>query len=188
MPANIVTIDHALPDKICEDFIRKFDSDPQVQPDPQPEYSKRIFLYLSDKPEWMNILIEIQAVADKLVKDYFSYPEPYAESARHDWFDDGYVLAHYRPGEGCALHDDGQVAGSGVRLATLLFFLNTAKGGETVFPAQKVSITPQQGRAVLFPPTLRYPHFVPPTKSDRYILQTWIIDPTLEVVAKEVWD
>ena len=183
MSQNIKIFQNALPKELCDRLMAKFNDDADVRSDPQPDYSTREFLFLSDKSSWSSALLKVSEFAHSVVGDYFTYPPPYEEFSRTEWFDDGYVLARYKPGDISALHDDGQVAGGHVRLATLLFYLNSVSdGGETYFPLQDIKVAPEQGAAVLFPPTLHYPHEVLPPKQDRYILQTWIVDPYLLVV------
>ena len=185
MPQNIRILDTALTPELCQALIHRFTQDSRVEQDPQPDYSERLFLFLSDKPDWLELLNKVEIVSNQIVGDYFAYPPPYDVHSRKDWFDDGYVLAHYRKNDVCAMHDDGQVPGGAVRLATLLFYLNDAEGGETHFPLQGMKVAPKQGRAVIFPPTLQYPHEVLPAGSDRFILQTWITDPELLVLHRD---
>ena len=105
-----------------------------------------------------------------------------------EWGDDGFVMACYDVGHKCVLHVDGQSFVEGqnqLRIATFLFYLNTVdKGGETHFPLQKVKVKPEKGKAILFPPMHTHPHEVLRTSSPRYILQTWITDPSLMVVSR----
>jgi prolyl 4-hydroxylase len=45
----------------------------------------------------------------------------------------------------------GHLSRGGQRVATVIMYLNTPeKGGETIFPAAKVTVTPKKGSAVLF--------------------------------------
>ena len=174
-------IDTALPTDLCQPLISRFKSDSRVVPDPQPDYSTRQYLYLSDKSEWTKICQQVAAISHQLVDNYLDF----VQSGLEDWFDDGYVMAHYRAGDSCTMHDDGQCPvppNNGLRYLTLLYYLNDVEtGGETHFPVQNTKITPKQGRAILFPAMLTHPHEVLTTKADRYILQTWITDPALFV-------
>jgi len=72
-----------------------------------------------------------------------------------------------------------------LRLATVLFFLNSAEGGELEFPLQETSIEPVQGRGIMFPVEASYPHRVREARSDRFVLQTWLTDPRYAVVDVE---
>lgn len=178
MPQYIRTFPNALTAELCEKLMEAFDRDGDVAPDPQPDYSTRQFIYASDKPRWADLLYPVGLISNDLLSEYFTNFGP------DHWFDDGYVMAKYAPGDTLALHDDGQCPDpphNGLRLVTLLYYLNDAEGGETYFPNQKVKVKPKQGTAVIFPAMLTHPHEVLEAKSPRYILQTWIIDPDLVV-------
>ena len=176
----IKTFDNAMPESLCNRLIKKFNEDKRVKPDPQPSYSTREFIFASDKKDWLPILYEVTEIGNRLTMDYFQG----LGGMIHDWFDDGYVIARYRKGDTCVLHNDDQsvqVPCNSLRYATLLFYLNTVEGGETFFPQQEIKVSPKQGRAVMFPAMLTHPHEVLSPESDRYIIQTWITDPEMVV-------
>jgi len=189
---DIRQVPKALSVELCQALITQFMKDRRVEADPQSDYSTRRFLYLSDKPEWMSLMDQVQSIADQLVANYFAHFACEDSTGPTDWFDDGFVLAHYRPGDTCVLHDDGQnpePPHNGFRMATLLFYLNDVnEGGETVFPRQNLAVSPELGKAILFPATYAYPHRVVSPTNDRYVLQTWIIDPGMVVNRRESWD
>lgn len=183
MPRYIQAMDDVLSPDVCKRLIAGFRADKRVAPDPQPEYSRRRYLYLSDKPDWKELNAAATRAALLVMERYFEI----LGCGPEEWLDDGWVLARYAPGDRCALHDDGQCAEesrNGLRLATLLFYLNDAPGGETFFPAQDVRVRPVQGRAVVFPPWYTHPHEVLPCGGERFILQTWITDTELKVVQR----
>ncbi|MEI8026937.1 MAG: 2OG-Fe(II) oxygenase [Pseudomonadota bacterium] len=185
MPGHIKTFKNALPAALCREAISLFEKDSRVKPDPQPDYSKRHFLKLTGTPGWQDIERRMQKHMDAVTQSYFAPIRGLEEIAIPEWSDDGLVMSRYNPGDICALHVDGQTAapsGNGLRLATLLFFLNTVeKGGETWFPFQKTKVKPELGTAVMFPVSFTHPHEVLKTYEKRYIIQTWIIDPYLVV-------
>jgi hypothetical protein len=189
MPRYIKVYNNALPKEFCQRLIAKFEADPNVQPDPQPNYSTRHYLNISRQREWRMICAELLEHANNITEKYFKLPAKYQSSGPEEWIDDGYVIARYAPGDKCAFHADGQSAEpgrNGLRLATQLFYLNTVtKGGETSFPLQKVKVKPQMGKAIMFPPGITHPHEVLASKQVRYILQTWITDPDHIVVSNE---
>ena len=55
----IKVFDEVIPPDLCEKIIQSFEKDDRVQPDGQPEYSTRRMLFLSDKKEWMNIVMNV---------------------------------------------------------------------------------------------------------------------------------
>jgi len=180
MSKYIKNFENALSEDLCNRLIKKFESDKRVEQDPQPDYSTRTFIYASDKADWSPIINEVNDVANKLTESYFRQLGTLVE----DWFDDGFVLAKYKEGDTCALHDDCQsttAPSNGLRYATLLFYLNTVDAGETCFPNQGIRVKPKRGSAIMFPAMLTHPHEVLSPMSDRYILQTWIIDPEMVV-------
>lgn len=181
----IQTFDNALSPKLCQDLISSFEQDERVAQDQQLDYTTRQYLFLSDKPEWQNLCMSLSQIANDIVYQYFDRPDHMAETRPADWMDDGFVMACYKPGDTIALHTDGQCPNppqNGLRLATLLFFLNdVAVGGELNFPLQKEAFAPKAGRAVIFPPDHMHPHEVLAPETDRYIVQTWITDPILQI-------
>jgi hypothetical protein len=188
MPQYIKTFDDALSQELCSQLIKKFDQDKRTQADPQPEYSKRHYIYTSDKADWANLNQEVSLVANELTEAYFYRPGRLRLTSPSDWFDDGWVMARYDSGDTCALHDDAQSSepgNNGLRYATILFYLNDTEGGETSFPMQEVQISPKRGRAIMFPAMLTHPHEVLRSEAKRYIYQTWIVDTELKVVLEE---
>jgi hypothetical protein len=70
----------------------------------------------------------------------------------------------------------GQVAAQ--RFMTAFIYLNTTDGGETVFPNLDISIAPEPGKLLAFPPIWLFPHAGrPPTSSPKYILHTYLCYP-----------
>ena len=189
MSDQIQSYPGVLSPEFCNSFIEKFENHQAVKADPQPEYSTRRMLFLSDKKEWSLNCMKLAAKADALVEQYFHRPDSMAETRPAEWLDDGFVMACYDPGAVCALHADGQCAEppyNGHRIATLLFFLNdVAEGGEIHFPLQNISIKPEQGKGIIFPPGYFHPHEVLAPKTKRYIVQTWITDAEMVINYRE---
>lgn len=189
MPRYIKVIPDAIPEEFCEALIRKFDQDAAQKDDPQPEYSTRRYINISREMSWMKEVAKATQIADPYIETYFRLPEPYTPASIAEWINDGFIVAKYAPGDVCGFHDDAQtaVAGeNGLRYLTVIFFLNDVpEGGELHFPVQGVKIKPVKGTVVLFPAQLTHPHEVLATKSDRYVLQTWVTDVNLMVVARD---
>jgi hypothetical protein len=185
----IRTFDNALNPHYCKKLIEKFDQDKHVQADPQPDYSRRLYLEISQQPAWLTLLSTLVVTTNELAAAYFSMPQAPRDLVVPDWSDDGYVMAKYQKGDDLALHADGQSTEfphNGLRIATALYFLNDCEGGELYFPIQDIRISPKLGSAVFFPPDHWFPHEVLRTKTSRYIAQTWLTDPELEVNERRV--
>ena len=88
------------------------------------------------------------------------------------------IMKRYRPGqnEEFQLHFDAVDFRSN-RYLVLLWYLNdVAEGGETSFPALELSIKPQTGRLLMFPPYWMYQHQgLPPVSEEKYILSTYLL-------------
>jgi hypothetical protein len=185
VPQYIKTFDDVLDRDICERLITRFDQDDRVTDDPQPDYSTRTYLNLSMYSDWLSEIMPLVEASNIIAAEYFRRPPGLEESGIAEWMDDGYIMARYDKGDDLVLHVDGQNGeepNNGVRLASLVFFLNDCDGGETYFPLQNRKIKPMRGRAVIFPPGHTHPHEVLEALSPRYIVQTWLTDPALKVV------
>ena len=185
MDPSIRVYPGTLPRKLCQSTIKKFGQDKNASKDPQPDYSTRKFMKITDFKNWNDTAEQFYQYVDQVTSAYFRPKRGLEEVAIPEWSDDGLVMAHYRPGDSCAMHVDGQLPHPPInflRIATLLFFLNDVKkGGELHFPLQKTRIRPTAGTAIIFPPHHTHPHEVIKTGEDRYIMQAWIVDPTLKV-------
>ncbi len=89
-----------------------------------------------------------------------------------------FVIKRYRPGqqEQFQLHFDAINYVSN-RYLVLLWYLNdVAVGGETEFPHLKLTVKPETGRLLIFPPYWMYQHQgLPPVSGDKYILSTYLL-------------
>ncbi len=180
MPRYIKSYPNAVSPDLCQQIIDKFMADKRVKADPQPNYSTRHFVFASDKKDWSPLVRRITEISNGVTQEYFKS----IGAQIFDWFDDGYVIARYRTGDVCTLHDDGQSTQPPcnlLRYATLLIYLNSVEGGETVFPQQQVKVQPEQGKIVMFPAMMTHPHEVLSPRGDRFIMQTWVTDPVMAV-------
>lgn len=107
--------------------------------------------------------------------------------------DSGYTVVKYEIGEGCLCHFDGLFDPSGLyphpRAWAVTIFLNDVEvGGENVFTRQQVSVRPRQGACIVYPgPFDRYIHSVnAPSSAPRYVLTTWLHDPSDEELISKV--
>ena len=75
------------------------------------------------------------------------------------------------------IHTDVQDHDSAKRYLAFLIYLNEDfKGGETDFPYNKLTIKPETGKVLVFPPTWQYPHIGMPVKSGKpkYVMSTYL--------------
>lgn len=88
------------------------------------------------------------------------------------------VMKRYRPGhdEQFQKHFDS-IYDFANRYLVLFWYLNdVTEGGETVFPQLEMTVTPRQGRMLVFPPYWMYQHAgLPPVSGDKYILSTYLL-------------
>jgi prolyl 4-hydroxylase len=88
------------------------------------------------------------------------------------------VMKRYRPSrdEQFELHFDAIHYVSN-RYLVMLWYLNGVEvGGETEFPHLKLSVKPEAGRLLMFPPYWMYQHRgMPPISGDKYILSTYLL-------------
>ncbi|MGD0866613.1 MAG: 2OG-Fe(II) oxygenase [Rhizomicrobium sp.] len=90
-------------------------------------------------------------------------------------------LKRYQPGgqDSFETHVDvmGQMAAR--RFMTAIIYLNAPSGGETVFPNLDLSVAPEPGKFIAFPPLWLFPHAgLPPKATSKYILHTYLCYPT----------
>jgi len=64
------------------------------------------------------------------------------------------------------------------RFMTAFIYLNAPAGGETVFPNLGISVAPEPGKLLAFPPMWLFPHAgLPPKSNPKYILHTYLCYP-----------
>lgn len=97
-----------------------------------------------------------------------SFPEEYAL--------EGFRIKCYRSGTGDCfpLHTDSGSREMSTRFLAMLFYLNDSDAG-TEFPLENLLVEAKQGRVVIFPPGLQWPHRgLEPVQGDKYILSTYL--------------
>ncbi|MDH3563518.1 MAG: 2OG-Fe(II) oxygenase, partial [Gammaproteobacteria bacterium] len=91
--------------------------------------------------------------------------------------DIGYNMQRYQPGEYYHWHVDGGPGEFSQRQLVAIWYLNDVEGpgGETEFALQEVSIKPEEGKLILFPPFWTHIHrAVPMEQGVKYIATTWV--------------
>jgi hypothetical protein len=90
----------------------------------------------------------------------------------------GYQVQRYLPGEYYHWHIDGGSHQFSQRQLVVLWYLNDVPGpgGETEFLYQGVSVRPQRGKMILFPPFWTHEHRAARLHDGvKYIATTWVV-------------
>lgn len=85
-------------------------------------------------------------------------------------------IVRYKPGDYYRRHSD-EVFDKAYRYFSVVCYLNEDfEGGHTSFPPLNYSVTPQRGKAIIFPST--YVHCAEPvTSGEKYVLVSWLTGP-----------
>ncbi len=175
-------IKNALPDFLCDDMVARFEENQADQYQGRvgssmtdnTELKKTTDLVASGKEHWKDVdnnLFRSLAMALKSFKHKYPY---FADMSRFK--DMGYNLQRYQPGEYYHWHVDADNLELASRQLVALWYLNDVEqGGETDFIHQQISITPEKGKLVLFPPFWTHEHRAAVVeKGTKYIATTWI--------------
>lgn len=172
--------DLALPAKLCDGLVDDF-----KKAQGQQRVGGREAQLGFEQSAWTEI--DLGALADGALKGYFlnqmsqqldaynnkfQFPVPIPFSGKMAEL----CIKRYRPGsDRFQVHFDsiGPVAN---RYLVFLWYLNDVQeGGETYFPQLNVSITPRQGRLLIFPPYWMYQHQGnAPKCGEKYILSSYL--------------
>ena len=172
----------ALPAAWCEEMIRRFEAHPEQQnagrigqvQNLDQGIKKTMDLVVSDKEDWKDVdqvLFRCLAAALKEFRETF----PYFKGRFKDM---GYQIQRYVPGEYYHWHIDGGSHEFSQRQLVALWYLNDVPGpgGETQFIYQDVSVRPEQGKLVLFPPFWTHEHRANLLQQGvKYIATTWVV-------------
>lgn len=99
---------------------------------------------------------------------YHSFPE--------DFSMEGFRIKAYRANSGDCfpIHCDNNRREMSTRFLAFLFYLNDSDAG-TEFPLDDITVEAKQGRLVIFPPGLQWPHIGhEPRANDKYIMSTYL--------------
>ena len=178
----IFEIRSALALDICREMIQRFEhhADEQYpgrigQTAQHDDSIKRSTdLVLSGKPHWQDLDRELFRSLNRALAE-FKRHYPFFDGAFKDM---GYAIQRTDPGEFYHWHIDGGSHEFAVRQLVAIWYLNdlAGQGGETEFEYQQVSITPEAGKLLLFPPFWTHRHRGATLKSGRkYIATTWVV-------------
>ena len=131
-------------------------------------------LVVSGKPDWKDVdtlLFRSLAAVMKVFREHHPF-------FRGRFKDMGYAIQRTLPGEFYHWHIDGGSHSFADRQLVVLWYLNDVPGpgGETEFSYQRVKITPEGGKMLLFPPFWTHEHRgVTLQHGVKYIATTWVI-------------
>ncbi len=171
-----------IPADWCEEIIRRFEAHPEQQragvigqTQGEDQAIKRTMdLVISDKPEWKDVdqlFLRCMGAAIQEFRETFPF-------FKGPFKDMGYQVQRYQPGEFYHWHIDGGSHQFADRQLVALWYLNDVPGpgGETQFLYQDVSIRPEQGKMVLFPPFWTHEHRSAELHEGvKYIATTWVL-------------
>lgn len=178
----IYEIKNALSGELCRDMIRRFEANTDQQyagriGQGQAEESsikKTTDLRISGRADWKDV---DQALMQSLSRAFSEFGRAFPFFAANSFKDIGYNMQRYQPGEYYHWHVDGGPGEFSQRQLVALWYLNAVEGpgGETEFPLQEVSVKPEEGKLVMFPPFWTHVHrAVTMEKSVKYIATTWV--------------
>ena len=172
----------ALPGEVCREMVRRFEACTPEQ------YAGRVGhhaaldasvkrstdLVMSGKSHWKDL---DGALFQSLVAGLD------ALTRHHPFFggrfkDIGYAVQRTGPGEFYHWHIDGGSHELSHRQLVAIWYLNdvAGSGGETEFRYQAVTVTPEEGKLVLFPPFWTHEHRgVLLERGVKYIATTWVV-------------
>jgi hypothetical protein len=172
----------ALPPAFCDEVIRRFEAHPEQQyagrigqlRAEDASVKKTTDLVVSNKPDWKDVdqmFFRSLGTAMLELREAFPY-------FKGPFKDIGYQVQRYRPGEYYHWHIDGGSHELSQRQLVALWYLNDVPGpgGETDFLFQQVSVRPERGKLVLFPPFWTHEHRAAELRDGlKYIATTWVV-------------
>ncbi len=159
----------------CQALIDRFEAAPALQENTPADRAFR-FVELNVSRHWPEVESQVFGVMMDRIQDYWQalevgpcWPKKVdVEKLRlKRYLPDG--RDHFPP------HVDVTNAEESRRFLTAILYLNQTGGGETVFPALDLTVTPAPGRMVVFPPLWLFLHAgLPPRGQAKYILHRYL--------------
>lgn len=176
---------NALPDFLCENMVARFEQNQQdqyagrigqtIHNDQRIKKTTDLVVSGSDKPHWEDVDNNLHRSLGIALRE-FRERYPFFKGPFKDM---GYNLQRYLPGEYYHWHIDGGSHDFADRQLVAIWYLNDVPadaGGSTDFKFQDVSVQPEKGKLVLFPPFWTHEHRAAELKSGaKYIATTWIL-------------
>jgi hypothetical protein len=172
----------ALPPALCADMIARYETHSDEQypgrvgqtEHENIDVKRSTDLVVSGKTHWRDVdraLFHSLADAMRIMRDKYSF-------FRARFKDYGYAIQRTLPNEYYHWHVDGGSHSFSDRQLVAIWYLNdvAGPGGETEFYYQGVSITPETGKLLLFPPFWTHLHRgVTLQHGVKYIATTWVL-------------
>ena len=178
----IFEVPNALPIDICNEMIRRFEATPDEQYEGRVGQTREkernikhtMDLAVTGKDNWKDINNELLRSLGTAILE-FRETYPFFQGPFRDM---GYAIQRYLPGDYYHWHIDGGSHEFSYRQLVALWYLNDVEGpgGETEFSYQKLSVKPQAGKLMLFPPFWTHEHRAATVKKGvKYIATTWVV-------------
>jgi prolyl 4-hydroxylase len=173
---HIMLFGGALPPEHCQTLIDRFETAPDREICQRE--SGHSFAQLDITKDWPD-------QHQILVPMFLSYFNKYQAAVNARFWPPSFSFEHlrlkrYLPNgrDSFPLHVDVMSQTAARRFMTAMVYLNTPAGGETVFPDLGISIAPESGKLLAFPPNWLFPHAgLPPQSTPKYILHTYLCYP-----------
>ena len=131
-------------------------------------------LVISGKQHWQDLDRELFRSLNRALSEFKQYYPFFAGPFK----DNGYALQRTDAGEFYHWHIDGGSHEFAIRQLVALWYLNDldGEGGQTEFSYQEISVQPEAGKLILFPPFWTHLHRGKTLQSGRkYIATTWVV-------------
>jgi hypothetical protein len=187
----IRAIDHVLDAEFCEHLIDRFHAC-ESQQHRRNDYPRltELAIYNRDHRQltakelmrgalaWHDFTEDTHLLVDSVYSVAAAYREhwDHLHSFPSDFSMEGFRIKSYRAGSGdqFPIHSDAGCREMSTRFLALLFYLNDSDAG-TEFPLENITIEAKQGRLLMFPPGMQWPHLGhEPRDRDKYILSTYL--------------
>ncbi len=180
--SHIYVAENALDASLCTEMITRFENHPDEQypgrtgqlAQEDLSVKRSTDLVISGKQHWRDVDQKLFESLALIMADMRN---------RHAFFkgrfkDFGYAIQKTEVGEYYHWHVDGGSHSFSDRMLVAIWYLNdvAGPGGETEFRHQKIKITPEAGKVLVFPPFWTHEHRgVTLEQGVKYIATTWVL-------------
>lgn len=178
----IYEVENALSDELCDEMVARFEANPEQQHDGRigqgedlaQSVKRSTDLRISGRENWNDVDAKLFASLGKALNQIGAEFPFFAVNKFRDM---GYQLQRTEKDEFYHWHVDGGPGEFSQRQLVAIWYLNDVDGpgGTTDFALQDISIKPQRGKLVLFPPFWTHIHRnATLEKGVKYIATTWV--------------